>query len=189
MSVPALQVEWVPLDRLHLNPSNPRLNDDAVEHVVASLKRFGWQQPIVAKPNGEVIAGNTRIKAAKSLRMEQVPVVWFDGTDLDAVAYGIADNRTAEYAEWEQDSLARLLEKLRDEDALDGVGFSLTKSTRSSNRTGRRVPSARALPAIFLARLQVISFNVSRWRKARATSELLRPVFVITRTPDTPGNS
>jgi len=120
----SLKVEWVPIDRVFLNPSNPRLNDEAVPHVAASLRRFGWRQPIVAKPTGEVIAGNTRLKAAKVLKMTEVPVVWFEGSDLEATAYGIADNKTSEFAEWDTPALAKLLSELRAEDALEGVGFS-----------------------------------------------------------------
>jgi hypothetical protein len=119
-----LSVEWVPIDHVRLNPANPRLNDEAVPHVAASLKRFGWQQPVVAKRTGEVIAGNTRLKAAISLGMDQVPVVYFDGPDIEAVAYSVADNRTAEFAEWDDKALAELLEELRAEDALDGTGYS-----------------------------------------------------------------
>ena len=117
-------VETVPTDRLFCSPSNPRLNDAAVPHVAASLRRFGWQQPIVARRSGEVIAGNTRLKAAQSLGMETVPVWWFDGSDLDAVAYSLADNRSHEFAQWNDAELARLLEHLKAEDSLDGVGFS-----------------------------------------------------------------
>lgn len=119
-----LSVEWVPLGQLFCSPANPRLNDAAVPHVAASIRRFGWRQPIVARRSGEVIAGNTRLKAAKELGAETVPVVWFDGSDLDATAYAIADNRTAEFAEWDQGALARILEDLRAEDALEGVGYS-----------------------------------------------------------------
>jgi DNA modification methylase len=124
MQKESLAVEWVPLARVYLSPTNPRLNDQAVEPVAASLRRFGWQQPLVAKPSGEVIAGNTRLKAAKSLGMSTVPVVWFDGSDLDATAYQIADNRTHTFAEWDEPALATLLEQLRAEDSLDGVGYS-----------------------------------------------------------------
>ena len=85
-----LAVEWVPIDRVHLNPANPRRNDDAVPHVAASLRRFGWRQPLVARPSGEVVAGNTRLKAALSLGMAVVPVVWFEGSDLEATAFSIA---------------------------------------------------------------------------------------------------
>ena len=59
-----IEIEWVPLTRLFCNPSNPRINDAAVEPVAASIRRFGWRQPVVARRSGEVIAGNTRMIAA-----------------------------------------------------------------------------------------------------------------------------
>ena len=120
----SLAVEWVPIERVFLSPSNPRVNDAAVEHVAASIRRFGWQQPCVAKPSGEVIAGNTRLKAAKHLGMDRVPVVWFEGTDLEATAYQVADNKTSEFATWDEPALATILQHLRAEDALEGIGFS-----------------------------------------------------------------
>ena len=108
-----LSVEWVPIERLYCSPSNPRHNAAGVAPVAASLRRFGWRQPIVAKPSGEVLAGNTRLLAAQELGHEQVPVAWFEGTDLEATAYAIADNKTHEFAEWDTPALARLLEELR----------------------------------------------------------------------------
>ena len=117
-------VEIVAITRLFCSPTNPRKNDDAVPHVAASIRRFGWQQPIVARRSGEVIAGNTRLKAAQQLGMTEVPVWWFDGDDLAATAFSIADNRTHEWAHWDEPVLAKLLEQLRAEDALDGVGYS-----------------------------------------------------------------
>src|SRR5262245_27928299 len=107
-----LQIEWVPIGRLFGNPSNPRINESAVDPVAASLRRFGWRQPIVAKPSGEVIAGNTRLKAATKLAMTDVPVIWFEGTDIEATAYAIADNRTHEFSEWDEPALAKLLQEL-----------------------------------------------------------------------------
>lgn len=64
-----LQVEWISIERVFGNPANPRINDAAVDPVAASLRRFGWRQPVVAKRSGEVIAGNTRLKAAAKLGM------------------------------------------------------------------------------------------------------------------------
>jgi ParB-like chromosome segregation protein Spo0J len=121
---PSPPVETVEISRLFCSPTNPRHNDAAVPHVAASIRRFGWQQPIVARRSGEVIAGNTRLKAAQDLGMTEVPVWWFDGTDLDAVAFGIADNRTHTFSEFDEPALAKLLEQLKAEDALDGVGYS-----------------------------------------------------------------
>ncbi len=117
-------VETVAIDRLFCSPTNPRRNDAAVPHVAASLRRFGWQQPVVARRTGEVVAGNTRLKAAQELGMTEVPVWWFDGDDLAAIAFSIADNRTHEFAEWNDAELVKLLEALKAEDALDGVGYS-----------------------------------------------------------------
>ncbi len=120
-----LAVEWVAIDAVYPNPANPRVNDAAVGPVSHSLRRFGWQQPIVAKESGEVVAGHTRLRAAKQLGMDRVPVLRFHGSDIDAVAFGIADNRTATFAEWDEPALAKLLAQLQAEDALDGVGFSV----------------------------------------------------------------
>jgi len=92
-------VETVPISRLYCSPTNPRRNEQAVPHVAASLRRFGWQQPIVARRSGEVIAGSTRLKAAQQLGMTEVPVWWFEGSDLDATAFAIADNRSHEFAD------------------------------------------------------------------------------------------
>ncbi len=124
MSRDTLDVEWIPIERLFCSPANPRHNDDAVPHVAASIRRFGWRQPVVAKASGEVIAGNTRLKAAQSLGLEQVPVAWFHDGDLEATAFAIADNRSHEHAAWDEPALARLLDELRKEDALEGVGFA-----------------------------------------------------------------
>lgn len=117
-------VETVPIDQVFCSPTNPRRNDAAVPHVAASLRRFGWQQPIVARRSGEVVAGNTRLKAAQQLGMTEVPVWWFEGDDLAATAFAIADNRSAMFAEWDEPVLAQLLEELRAEDSLDGVGYT-----------------------------------------------------------------
>lgn len=120
-----MHVEQVPITRLFLSPGNPRKNDVAVPHVAASIKRFGWQQPIVARPSGEVIVGNTRLKAALAMKLDSVPVAWFLGTDIEAAGLQIADNRTHEFAEWDEPGLAKMLEVLRTEDAgLEGIGYS-----------------------------------------------------------------
>ena len=66
-SAAPLPVEIVQISRLFCWPSNPRNNEAAVPQVAASLRRFGWQQPMVARRTGEVIAGNTCLKAAQSL--------------------------------------------------------------------------------------------------------------------------
>lgn len=154
-------VEIVPITRLFCSPTNPRKNDAAVPHVAASIRRFGWQQPIVARRTGEVIAGNTRLKAAQELGMETVPVWWFDGSDLDAVAFSIADNRSHEFASWDEAELAKLLQQLKAEDSLDGVGYStedldaLVQQLREQEEIDRDLvdEGAEAPPAVAASKL------------------------------------
>ena len=69
---------WVPIDAITAWDKNPRNNDHAVEEVAKSIGRFGWGNPIIArKSDGVVIAGHTRLKAAKHLNMDKVLVLMF----------------------------------------------------------------------------------------------------------------
>jgi DNA modification methylase len=87
-------------------PGNPRLNDDAVDAVAASLKEFGFRQPIVVDGEGVIVCGHTRYKAALKLGLEKVPVhVAKDLSPEQLRAYRIADNQTASLATWNYDLL------------------------------------------------------------------------------------
>jgi ParB-like chromosome segregation protein Spo0J len=95
---------------------NPRKNDTAVSKVAASLREFGWRQPIVVDDTLTVIAGHTRLLAARSLGMTTVPVHVARGlTAAQVRAYRLADNRTAQEAEWDNDLLALELGALADQ--------------------------------------------------------------------------
>lgn len=119
-----LQLSRVPLGSLQLDPANARAHDERnLEAIQASLARFGQQKPIVVDSGGVIRAGNGTYAAAKALGWETIHVVVSDLEGLEATAYAIADNRTAELAEWDSTSLARLLAELKAEDALEGVGF------------------------------------------------------------------
>jgi len=74
MSTNTLDVELRPIDAIRPYEGNPRVNDQAVDAVAASLKEFGFRQPIVADADGVIIVGHTRWKAAKKLGLTQVPV-------------------------------------------------------------------------------------------------------------------
>jgi DNA modification methylase len=95
-----------PLAELRPYEKNPRLNDDAVDAVAASIREFGFRQPIVVDSDGAIICGHTRYKAAQKLGLEKVPVhVATDLTPEQIKAYRIADNQTASLAEWNYDLL------------------------------------------------------------------------------------
>ena len=107
------KIEYVPIGAVKLNPKNPRLNDAAVGPVKASIERFGFRQPLVVNRRTKRIeAGNTRYKAAKELGLTQVPVIWVDDAEVEAMAFSIADNRTHEFALWDEAELAEQLKAL-----------------------------------------------------------------------------
>ena len=117
---------WVPTAELTAWQENPRKNDKAVPAVMDSIKRFGFASPIIARPNGEVIAGHTRLKAALELRLDRVPVRYMDLDPADAKLLALADNRAAELADWDDEGLAAILRDLEAEEVdLSGIGWSL----------------------------------------------------------------
>lgn len=97
-----MNVELRALDAVVPYARNPRKNTAAIAKVAASLKEFGWRQPIVVDAEGVVIAGHTRLEAARSLGMAEVPVHVAQGlTPSQVKAYRLADNRVAQEAEWD----------------------------------------------------------------------------------------
>ncbi|HIY92659.1 MAG TPA: ParB N-terminal domain-containing protein [Candidatus Companilactobacillus pullicola] len=118
-----MKVEAKSIDEIKPYENNPRDNDDAVDAVANSIKEFGWQQPIVVDNEGVIIAGHTRYKAAKKLGLKHVPVVVADNLTPDQVkAYRLADNKTAELADWDMDLLNDELDQIRNIDMSD-FGF------------------------------------------------------------------
>ena len=120
-----MQIELWELSRIRPYEKNPRLNDDAVAAVAASLKEFGFRQPLVVDADCVIIVGHTRFKAAKLLGLERVPVHM--ATDLTAAqikAYRLADNQIATIAEWDFDLLPLELAGLQEMDFdLNLLGF------------------------------------------------------------------
>ena len=101
-----MQIELRKLAEIRPYSNNPRLNDSAVDAAAASLREFGFRQPIVVDEEGVIIVGHTRYKAAQKLGFESVPVhVATDLTPEQIRAYRIADNQTASLAEWDYELL------------------------------------------------------------------------------------
>jgi len=90
------------IDSIKPYEHNPRKNDQAIKAVAASIREFGFRQPIVVDEDGVIVVGHTRWKAAQHLGMTKVPVhVAADLTAAQAAAYRLADNRSGEIAEWD----------------------------------------------------------------------------------------
>lgn len=103
--------------------NNPRHNDQAVDAVAESIRSFGFKVPIVIDRDGVVVAGHTRLKAAKRLGLRKVPcVVADDLTDEQVKAFRLADNKTAELADWDFSALEKELDGISSYD-MEDFGF------------------------------------------------------------------
>ena len=115
---------WVPTAALAVWTDNPRDNDHAVPELMKVIKRFGFGSPIVALPNGEIIAGHTRLKAALELRMPEVPVRFMDLDRDEAHLMALADNRVGEIADWNDDLLGDVLLEMETKGVdIAGIGW------------------------------------------------------------------
>jgi DNA modification methylase len=119
-----MKIELWPTDRPIPYARNARkISQAAVDKVAASIKEFGWRQPIVVDGEGVVIAGHTRLLAAKKLSLPEVPVHIAEGLSKQQVkAYRLMDNRSHEEAEWDKELLGHELLEL---EALD-IDLALT---------------------------------------------------------------
>ena len=98
---------------------NPRKNGPAVEKVAASIREFGFKVPVVIDRDRTIVCGHTRVMAARKLKMGRVPcIVADDLTDEQVKAYRLADNKVAEFSEWDVDLL---------EGELDAIGIDMTQ--------------------------------------------------------------
>lgn len=115
----------IPIDSLHPDPANARThNQRNLDTIAASLARFGQRAPIVVQKEGMVIrAGNGRFHAAKKLGWTHIAALVIDEPSVDAAAFSIADNRSSELAEWDDESLAAILQSLPEE-SLPDTGFT-----------------------------------------------------------------
>ena len=120
-----MKVESVSIDSIHADPANVRRHPEKnLAAIKASLARFGQQKPIIVDGDGIVRAGNGTLEAARALGWDKIAVVRTPLKGSEATAYAIADNRTAELAEWDDVGLAEQLRALQSEDIdLAAVGF------------------------------------------------------------------
>lgn len=110
-----LTIQTRPISELTPWAKNPRDNDAAAEELAYTISEVGWTNPILLDKNGTIIAGHTRLKAAFKLGLTEVPTITLDVDGPQAELIAIADNRLSEFAEWDKDALAEILESLQAE--------------------------------------------------------------------------
>ena len=133
-----MRIEMWSIERVQPYDKNPRLNENAVASVAASLQEFGFRQPIVVDEQDTIIVGHTRWKAAQQLGLTEVPVhVAQDLTPAQIKAYRIADNQTGNIATWDFDLLPLELADLQGlEFDLNLLGFDADELAKLLNPDG-----------------------------------------------------
>lgn len=124
--LPSAGIEDIPCADLHNDPANVRKHGDQnLAAIKASLVRFGQQKPIVVNQDGVVVAGNGTLMAARALNWTTIKAIRTNLVGSEATAFAIADNRTAELAEWDESALHQQLAAIAidDEELLAATGF------------------------------------------------------------------
>ena len=108
-----MKIEWLEPEKLRAYENNPRRNEEAIEPVARSIHEFGFRNPILIDASGTIIAGHTRLEAAKQLGLKTVPVIRIEDLTEDQVrAFRLVDNKVAEIAEWDPWALSLELETI-----------------------------------------------------------------------------
>jgi site-specific DNA-methyltransferase (adenine-specific) len=126
----AREIISLPVSEVRPYEKNPRKNAEAVKYVKASIEKFGFKVPIVIDSNRVVVCGHTRLMAAKSLGMAEVPCIMADDlTDEQIKAFRLADNKVGEFAEWDDSLLGAELSDIASMGDIDmgEFGFDLSE--------------------------------------------------------------
>lgn len=118
-----MNIILVPIEEIIPYKNNPRKNESAVPAVVESIREYGFRVPLLVDSEMVVIAGHTRLKAAKQIGLTELPcIVADDLTPAQVKAYRLMDNKAAEKSRWNEELLAQEFQSLMDE------GFDLKKT-------------------------------------------------------------
>lgn len=121
----SIEITMRKIEELTPYENNPRNNDMAVDAVAESIKQFGFKNPVIIDKDGVIVAGHTRYKAAKKLGITDIPCISAnDLSDEQIKAFRLADNKTAELAEWDEDLLGKEMSGIINID-MSQFGFSI----------------------------------------------------------------
>src|SRR6202790_4047251 len=110
----SMKIETSSIDQLVFYARNPRKNDAAVDRMCGSIREFGFKIPCLVRSDGEVIDGHLRLKAARRLGVQDIPVLPCDeGTAAQVKAFRLLVNRSATWADWDEELLMLELQDLQ----------------------------------------------------------------------------
>lgn len=119
-----MKIENKKIEELKPYENNPRNNEKAIDYVANSIKEFGFKVPLVIEKDGTIVTGHTRYEACKRLGIEEIPcIVADDLTEKQIKAFRIADNKTNDMAEWNDDLLSLELKNILDDIDMTDFGF------------------------------------------------------------------
>lgn len=137
-----MEIKEISIKALHEYENNPRHNENAVEAVAASIREFGFKVPIVVDADNVIVAGHTRLLASKLLGLDKVPCVVADDLTPEQVkAFRVADNKTAELAEWNFELLESELAELEAMD-FDMSQFGFDESDFEEEKNPYDIPAS-----------------------------------------------
>ena len=130
-----MKVQNIPLSDIQPYPNNPRKNAKAVDKVADSISQYGFQQPIVVDKDMTIVVGHTRYQASRQLGLDTVPVIIAkDLTEKQADSYRIMDNKSGEWAEWDEKMLYEELDQLIQESNLQELSYETGFSESELNK-------------------------------------------------------
>ena len=121
--IDAAVLEVMDVSDIRFADKNPRVNAEAAERLADTVREVGWgAPPLIQRSSGKLIAGDTRLRAARAIGLKRLPVLVLDVDDRRAKALQLADNRIAEIAQWDYVGLAEELEEFSPAE-LTALGF------------------------------------------------------------------
>lgn len=169
-----MQIVEMKIEDLIPYDKNPRNNDVSVEYVKNSIQEFGFKNPIVIDKDNVIVCGHTRYRAAKLLGLEVVPCVIADDlTDEQISAFRLADNKVAEYSEWDYALLDDELSKLLDFD-MTAFGFFDDEETEEEDQTEEIIPEVEFTEVLEEENNYIVLFfdNAIDWLQAETLFDL-----------------
>ena len=162
-----MKVQMMKVGDLIPYENNPRKNEPAVDAVAASIKEFGFRNPIIIDTENVIVAGHTRLMAAEQLGLEEVPVTRIEDLSEEQIkAFRLADNKTAELAGWDFEALDLELFDISDID-MSQFGFEANELVETEESEKQLLSDRFIIPPfdIFNARGGEWTARKRHWKK------------------------